>query len=558
MGDSIQLTDLSVNEFLERLGSSDPVPGGGSAAALAGCHGRRAGGDGRRADDRSTRVRRTRGRRSGICASTLWSGETELMSLAQEDADRLRRGGPRPAHAKGFGGREVGAQPAPCRRRWRRLLASRCGRPSSPRKSSTWRSGSRRSATATRPATPVWRPSWPRPACAARSSTSASTSPTWPRTSRCANRRPRRSPASRRWHRSGEQAALAAVDAAAGAEVTAKILDGRTVASRLWRDLSDRIADLHERTGATPRLAIVRLDARGPSAVYAASVWRAARSVGVDAVRDRAAGGRGALRPGGTHRRTEPRPEHRGDRHRPAGARHTSTRAAVVELIDPAKDVDGATPLNAGRIARGERTFVPATALAVMAILRTYGIPIAGKRAVVVGRSAVVGRPAAALLLAADATVQVTHRRTRNLARETRRAEILVVAAGQPAPDPRRDGQPLGGGDRLRHQHHPGRDRRRRRLRRGAPGGERHHPGPRRRRAGHDHDAAAADGRRRRARPSRPTSPPWTDMPCPSARRPRAEPARPNLADGHDRCRRTIISSTGTEPSMKPSSRIVS
>jgi methylenetetrahydrofolate dehydrogenase (NADP+)/methenyltetrahydrofolate cyclohydrolase len=68
----------------------------------------------------------------------------------------------------------------------------------------------------------------------------------------------------------------------------------------------------------------------------------------------------------------------------------------------------------------------------VMAILRSYGIPIAGKRAVVVGRSAVVGRPAAALLLAADATVQICHRRTRNLARETRRAEILVVAAGVP------------------------------------------------------------------------------------------------------------------------------
>src|SRR5438445_13690265 len=65
--------------------------------------------------------------------------------------------------------------------------------------------------------------------------------------------------------------------------MTARILDGRTVASLLWRDLSDRIAELHARTGATPRLAVVRLDARGPSAVYAASSWRAARSVGVDA-----------------------------------------------------------------------------------------------------------------------------------------------------------------------------------------------------------------------------------------------------------------------------------
>ena len=94
--------------------------------------------------------------------------------------------------------------------------------------------------------------------------------------------------------------------------------------------------------------------------------------------------------------------------------------------------MDGATPLNAGRLARGDRALVPATALAVMAILRTYHIPLAGKRAVVVGRSAVVGRPAASLLLGADATVQVTTAAPATSARETRRAEILVVAAGQP------------------------------------------------------------------------------------------------------------------------------
>jgi methylenetetrahydrofolate dehydrogenase (NADP+)/methenyltetrahydrofolate cyclohydrolase len=213
--------------------------------------------------------------------------------------------------------------------------------------------------------------------------------------------------------------------------VTAKILDGRTVASRLWRDLSGRIADLHERTGATPRLAVIRLDERGPSAVYASSIWRAARSVGVDAFEIAPPEGVVlsdlAARIGALNRDpsvagiviAQPVPAH-------------LDAAAVVALIDPAKDVDGATPLNAGRIARGEGTFVPATALAVMAILRGYGIPIAGKRAVVVGRSAVVGRPAAALLLDADATVQICHRRTRNLARETRRAEILVVAAGVP------------------------------------------------------------------------------------------------------------------------------
>ena len=213
--------------------------------------------------------------------------------------------------------------------------------------------------------------------------------------------------------------------------MSAKILDGRVVASRLWRELSARVESLAEAGAAPPRLAVVRFDERGPSAVYAASLGRAARSVGIEPIEVLPPEGVQlsdlAARIGAQNRDPEifgivvaqPMPTH-------------LDAPAVLELIDPAKDVDGATPLNAGRLARGDRAFVPATALAVMAILQTYQIPIAGKRAVVVGRSAVVGRPVASLLLAADATVEVTHRRTRNLARETRRAEILVVAAGQP------------------------------------------------------------------------------------------------------------------------------
>jgi methylenetetrahydrofolate dehydrogenase (NADP+)/methenyltetrahydrofolate cyclohydrolase len=213
--------------------------------------------------------------------------------------------------------------------------------------------------------------------------------------------------------------------------VSAKLLDGRVVASRLWRELSERVAGAQERTGVQPRLAIVRFEERGPSAVYAASLARAARSVGIAPVEIIPPAGVQLsdlrARIGALNRDAsisgivlaQPMPAH-------------LDAAAIVSLIDPAKDVDGATPLNAGRLARGDPAFVPATALAVMAILRTYEIPIAGKRAVVVGRSPVVGRPVANLLLEADATVVITHRRTRNLARETRRAEILVVAAGQP------------------------------------------------------------------------------------------------------------------------------
>jgi methylenetetrahydrofolate dehydrogenase (NADP+) / methenyltetrahydrofolate cyclohydrolase len=213
--------------------------------------------------------------------------------------------------------------------------------------------------------------------------------------------------------------------------VTARLLDGRAVASRLWRDLSDRGAALEAATGKRPRLAVVRFTDGGPTAVYAASLGRAARSVGVETIDVTPPEGVAlsdlAARIGALNRDPEisgivvaqPVPPH-------------LDPAAVLELIDPAKDVDGATPLNAGRVARGDRGFVPATALATLAILRSYEIPIAGRRAVVIGRSAVVGRPVASLLLGADATVMVCHRRTRNLARETRRAEILVVAAGQP------------------------------------------------------------------------------------------------------------------------------
>jgi methylenetetrahydrofolate dehydrogenase (NADP+)/methenyltetrahydrofolate cyclohydrolase len=213
--------------------------------------------------------------------------------------------------------------------------------------------------------------------------------------------------------------------------VTGRILDGKAIASRMWRDLSERSEVLREASGEAARLAILRADDTGPVVVYAASLARAASSVGIEPVEVVPPAGAPvsdiAARIGALNRDAtvagivvaQPLPSH--------------LRAAeVLALIDPAKDVDGATPLNAGRLARGEAGFVPATALAVMAILAGYEIPVAGRRAVVIGRSTVVGRPVAALLLAADATVEICHRRTRNLARETRRAEILVVAAGVP------------------------------------------------------------------------------------------------------------------------------
>jgi methylenetetrahydrofolate dehydrogenase (NADP+)/methenyltetrahydrofolate cyclohydrolase len=107
------------------------------------------------------------------------------------------------------------------------------------------------------------------------------------------------------------------------------------------------------------------------------------------------------------------------------------TLAEAGERITPAKDVDGANPTSLGRLAAGLASFAPATAQAVIELLRHAGTEIAGAEAVVVGRSTVVGKPLALLLLAEQATVTVCHTRTRALAAHTVRAEILVSAAGR-------------------------------------------------------------------------------------------------------------------------------
>lgn len=214
--------------------------------------------------------------------------------------------------------------------------------------------------------------------------------------------------------------------------MSGRLLDGRDVASHLRRELQHRVVALGGSDEVpAPVLAILRDGSSDPAALYAASLERAARSVGIeprlivaDSPTDAA-----SLTETVEALNTDPRV---------AGIvvaqpfADAASGRRLAERIDPGKDVDGATPTNAGRLARGEPAFVPATALAVVAMLDAHRIEVAGLRAVIVGRSAVVGRPVASLLLARDATVVVCHRATRNLARETRRGELLVAAAGSP------------------------------------------------------------------------------------------------------------------------------
>ena len=211
----------------------------------------------------------------------------------------------------------------------------------------------------------------------------------------------------------------------------ARLLEGGPIATEIRGAVSEDVAAYVERTGRRPVLAVVICGRDAPSMVYLQQILRSCERVGiegrlvevdgeaseaavVDAIRDLnadvAVNGIIVQMP------------------LPAGIRLRS----VIDAIDPAKDIDGIHPLNAGLLRLGYDGFLPATAHAAVEILRRSGIEIEGKRAVVVGRSAVVGMPAAFLLVRENATVTVCHSRTRDLARHTKDAEILVVAAGRP------------------------------------------------------------------------------------------------------------------------------
>ena len=168
---------------------------------------------------------------------------------------------------------------------------------------------------------------------------------------------------------------------------------------------------------------------------------------------------------------------------------------ATIEAVDPAKDVDGLHPVSAGLLALGRPHLVGATPLGIMRLLEEYGIDPAGKHAVVVGRSNIVGKPVAQLLLQANATVTICHSRTADLAGETLEADILVAATGVLHLDLGRHGQ--GGLDRDRRRDEPHRRRPLRRRRPGRDGARRvHDAGPGRRRADDNRDGPAEHGAR--------------------------------------------------------------
>jgi methylenetetrahydrofolate dehydrogenase (NADP+)/methenyltetrahydrofolate cyclohydrolase len=211
----------------------------------------------------------------------------------------------------------------------------------------------------------------------------------------------------------------------------ALLLDGRAVAARIQSEVATGVAALRAERHVVPTLAVVLVGEDPASKVYVRRKTQACREAGIDA--------RDHLFPEGISQSellalvrelNSARDVHGILVQLPLPTAVDEGR--VLDAIDPTKDVDGFHPVNLGRLLIGQPSVVPGTPAGIMAILEHYGIGLSGQLATVVGRSRIVGKPVAQLLLAENATVTMAHSRTPDLAAVTRQADVLVVAAGRP------------------------------------------------------------------------------------------------------------------------------
>jgi len=212
--------------------------------------------------------------------------------------------------------------------------------------------------------------------------------------------------------------------------MTARILSGKEIAEAIKSEVADEISRLRAEHNLTPGLAVVRVGDDPASAVYVSNKVKTSEAIGIYS----------------EHHHLPDTVEHQellelvrslNDRDEIDGILVQLPLPAqindreILESIDPLKDVDGFHPINVGRLSQGEKALVPCTPAGVIEILKRSGIEIAGHNAVIVGRSNIVGKPMAMLLLQENATVTICHSRTRDLAEVTKRADILVAAIGR-------------------------------------------------------------------------------------------------------------------------------
>jgi len=219
--------------------------------------------------------------------------------------------------------------------------------------------------------------------------------------------------------------------AGAAPDERGRLIDGRAIALALREELAARVAELVAAGGRPPALATILVGEDPASHVYVASKHRACEAAGIRSLDCRLPADVAADELAATIERLNADDEVDGillQLPLPTGL----DGGAFVALIDPRKDVDGLTAANAGLLWQGRPTLAPCTPSGVIELLDRAGIELEGREAVIVGRSELVGKPLAALLLARNATVTLAHSRTRELAAVCRRADVLVAAVGVP------------------------------------------------------------------------------------------------------------------------------
>jgi methylenetetrahydrofolate dehydrogenase (NADP+)/methenyltetrahydrofolate cyclohydrolase len=214
--------------------------------------------------------------------------------------------------------------------------------------------------------------------------------------------------------------------------VTARILDGRAVAKQIYEEVANAVSERVARGGSRPRLATVLVGDDPASAKYVELKQGNARKVGIESEDHRLPATTTTEELLTLVRRLDRDDRVSGILIQQPTPKQVDIKRVLVEL-DHLKDVDGAHPINAGLLALGWPGGIePATPSGIVELLERWGVAIEGANAVVVGRSNLVGKPTALLMLRRNATVTVCHTRTRDLASHTRTADILVVAAGKP------------------------------------------------------------------------------------------------------------------------------
>ncbi len=211
----------------------------------------------------------------------------------------------------------------------------------------------------------------------------------------------------------------------------ATILDGKALSLKIRDEIAEEVKILVEEGGHPPGLAVVLVGDDGPSKVYVAAKKKACEKAGIYSLEVKVPESTTQLELLGVIRELNNNPKVHGILVQLPLPKHMDEMEAI-NAIDPRKDVDGFHPLNIGNLNLNVDTFVPCTPLGVMEMINRHNIPLEGKKALVIGRSNVVGKPMATLLTKANATVTLAHSRTKNLDKEVAAADIVIAAIGKP------------------------------------------------------------------------------------------------------------------------------